>query len=67
MGKEGIMPCGMKYQSSNIVSNVGDRDNSGWMMGFQHSNDIMQVEAPSSTTVQFFFYVNDFLAYTIAI
>jgi hypothetical protein len=62
MGKEGIIPRGLKYRSSNVVSNVGDGDNLGWPMAFQHATNIMQVDPPSSTTVQKMFHVNDFVA-----
>jgi hypothetical protein len=67
MRKEGIMPCGLKDQPSNAVSNMGDGGNLGWLMAFQHANDIMQVEAPSSTTIQKMSCVNDFMAYTTII
>jgi hypothetical protein len=49
MVKEGIIPCCLNDQPSNTISNMGDGANSEWSMAFQHSNDIMQVEAPSST------------------
>jgi hypothetical protein len=61
------MPCGLKYQPSNAVSNVGDRDNSGRSMAFQHANDITQVEAPSSTIVWKKLCVNNFVEYTTTI
>jgi hypothetical protein len=62
IGKEGIMPCGLKEQSSNTVNKVDDGDNSGWKMAFQHANDFTQVEAPSPTIVWEMFYVNDIMA-----
>jgi hypothetical protein len=31
---------------------MGHKDNSGFPMAFQHANNITQVEAPSSTTIQ---------------
>jgi hypothetical protein len=52
MGKDEIIPFGLKDRLSNEVRNVGDKDNSGWPMAFQHSNEIMQVESPSSTIVR---------------
>jgi hypothetical protein len=45
------MSCGLKYLPSNMVRKLGDRDNLGWPMTFQHANDITQVEEPSSTSI----------------
>jgi hypothetical protein len=56
-----------KISTVKMVSNINDGDNSGWPMAFQHAKDITQVEAPSSTTVQKMFHVNDFVAYTTTI
>jgi hypothetical protein len=61
------MPCGLKDRPLKEVRNMGDEDNSGWPMAFKHVNDIMQVEAPSSTTMRKIFSVNDFVAYTTTI
>jgi hypothetical protein len=60
-GKEGMMPCGRNKQSSKVVRRVGDGDKMGWPMGFQHANDMMHVEAPSSTIVQKMFRVKIFM------
>jgi hypothetical protein len=46
---------------------MGDRDNSGWPMAFQHANDITQFEAPSSTIVWKMFLANDFMVYATTI
>jgi hypothetical protein len=61
MGKEAIILCGLNERPSKVVSNVGNEDNSRWPMAFQHANDITQVEAPSSTTVQNMFHVKYFM------
>jgi hypothetical protein len=52
-----MIPCGLKEWSLKLVRRVGDREKMGWPMAFQHANDIMQVEAPSSTIVQNIFQV----------
>jgi hypothetical protein len=46
------MPCGRNEQPSKVVRRVGDRDKMGWPMAFQHANDMMHVEVPSSTTMR---------------
>jgi hypothetical protein len=52
MVKEGMIPCGQNEQPLKVVRRVGDYDKMGWLMAFQHANEITHVKAPSSTTVQ---------------
>jgi hypothetical protein len=60
-GKEGMMPCGRNERPSKEVRRVGDGDKTGWPMAFQHANDIMHVEVPSSTTMWKIFEVKVFV------
>jgi hypothetical protein len=59
--KEGMISFGLNERPSKVVRRLGDRDKTGWPIAFQNANDIMHVEATSSTTVQKMFRVKDFV------
>jgi hypothetical protein len=60
MMKEGMIPCGLNERPLKAVRRVGIGDKMVWPMAFQHTNEIMHVKAPSSTTMRKMFWVKYF-------
>jgi hypothetical protein len=61
MRKEGIIPCGQNERPLKVIRRVGDGEKICWPMAFQKANEIMHVEAPSSTTVWKMFQLKVFV------